>query len=193
MRASYFSRFWFVCLLSLFNLSFAVAAPPVTTVPKPLPAKRLDSHFIANVAAAGITFQQTKDTLDMTIDEQRTMSALPGLQAGHLIPRIAPADITRAPLSIAVDVVGVAFTVVILDAIYADMPDADKVVIQGYVIPRGSKQKQLCYTFDTDRETFKKLDLRVLTPKDFMLMTPSFMFTDWCKAIMKMEGQQKRS
>jgi hypothetical protein len=138
------------------------------------------------------TFKQTKDQLNITIDEKTAVDALPALEAEGVIPKIAPADIVRAPLGMSVAVVGVSFSVVILDSVYAGNAATDKLIVQAFVLPIGSKQKQLCYTFDYSRDMYKKMDFNKLTPKDFMLNTPGFTFTDWCRTNMQKEGKGKK-
>ena len=152
--------------------------------------KIAQEKFAANVASAGVTFKQTNDELDITINEKTAVDALPALEAEGVIPKIAPADIERAPLGMSVAVVGVSFSVVILDSFYAGSATADKVHVQAFVLPMDSKQKQLCYTFDYSRDMYKKMDLNKLTPKDFMLNTPGFIFTEWCRDNMQKEGKK---
>jgi hypothetical protein len=149
-----------------------------------------DKLFVENVAAAGITFNHVAGKLDVTIDEKVAVAALPSLEAEGVIPKIAPLDIKRAPLGMSVAVVGVSFTVVILDSIYAGKIDTDKLQVQVFVLPTGSVQKQLCYSFDYDRAEYSKMDLNTLTPKSFMLTTPGFTFTDWCRSNMEKESKK---
>jgi hypothetical protein len=178
-------------LITSFSIDTAFAATsssPRAAVSKT--TKSAEDKFIETVAAAGVTYKQLPGELDITIDEKTAVAALPGLQAEGVIPKIAAADIARAPLGMSVAVVGVSFTVVILDAAYAGNTTTDALHVQAFVVPTGSKQKQLCYTFNFDRSTYQKMDLNTLTPKSFMLTTPEFTFTDWCRTNMEKEAKK---
>jgi hypothetical protein len=197
MRTSH--HFGIVFLISSFIMSPAWAASMTTPAPasnkataasQPQKSSAQDKLFIQNVAAAGITFNHTADKLDVTIDEKAAVAALPTLEAEGVIPKIAMPDIKRAPLGMSVAVVGVSFTVVILDSIYAGKSDTDKLQVEVFVLPVGSVQKQLCYSFDYDRAEYAKMDLNTLTPKSFMLTTPGFAFTDWCRTNMEKESKK---
>jgi hypothetical protein len=186
-----------IFLVSSFIMSTAWAVSATTAVSSksasastPQKTSAQDKLFVQNVAAAGITFKHVADKLDVTIDEKAAVTALPSLEAEGVIPKIAPLDIKRAPLGMSVAVVGVSFTVVILDSIYAGKIDTDKLQVQVFVLPRGSAQKQLCYSFDYDRAEYAKMDLNTLTPKSFMLTTPGFTFTDWCRSNMEKESKK---
>jgi hypothetical protein len=191
----------FVFLVSSFLINTAWAASTTQAAAKPTvtraaatttPQKTTaqDKLFVQNVAAAGVTWVKTTGKLDVTIDEKTAVAALPTLEAEGVIPKISAADIQRAPLGMSVAVVGVSFTVVILDSVYAGKNDTDKLQVQVFVLPIGTKQKQLCYTFDYDRAEYTKMDLNTLTPKSFMLTTPGFTFTEWCRSNMENESKK---
>ena len=223
MRIS--SRNHFVCYVSnsmgiiFLALCLVMTSAWSATTSHAVTAKSAKDIFTENLAAAGVTFTQSKpstkpqaktkpaepanpqeqtqateqaqDALDITIDENTAVNALPGLEAQGVIPKIVPADLARAPLGMSVAVLGVSFTVVIIDSIYTAQADTNKLHVQAFVLPIGSKQKQLCYSFDYDRDQYKKLDLNKLTPKSFMMGTAGFTFTDWCRANMEKEGKKK--
>ncbi len=137
--------------------------------------------FLQNLAAVGVTYEQKGDKLDIIIDEKKAVNAMPALEKAGVIPKIPVADIKRAPLGMSVAVVGVSFTVVIVDALYGSDPKLDKLHVQAYVEPLDSKDKQACYSFDYNNAMHKKMNLNTVTPKDFMMNTPGFTFSEWCR------------
>jgi hypothetical protein len=145
----------------------------------------VQDSFMKNLAAVGIGYTQTIDKIDITIDENKTVNAIPSLEHAGVIPTIADVDLKRSPFGMAITVVGVSFTAIILDSLYLKDPKLDKIHVQAYVIPHASHEKQLCYSFEYDRGLYKKIDLNTLTPKNFMMNTPYFAFSDWCRAHMK--------
>lgn len=159
----------------------------VTTVSAAEPANAA-ANLKQNIASIGITYDQMKQNVDIVIDQRKTIAALPTLTSHGLISNIAPNDIATAPLSLSVALIGISFTVVIIDSIFSHNNDLDSIHVQTYVLPAGSQEKKLCYSFDYSRAMYEKMDMDNLTPKAFMLNTPSFTFSPWCKENMDKEN-----
>ena len=73
-----------------------------------------------NIASIGISFDQAKQNVDITIDQKKTIDSLPTLTSHGLISKIDPKDIASAPLSLSVALIGISFTVVIIDSIFSN-------------------------------------------------------------------------
>jgi hypothetical protein len=165
-----------------------VPAPNLTT---PDTSDSSNASFVSTLGMAGVTYNQSGQDLDITIDEQKTLDIMPQLEKQAIIEKVDPAVLANAPLSVSVNMIGISFTVVILNQLYGRSDALDKLHVQGFVVPKDGSPKQLCYYFDYDREMFKSLDMSSLTPQDFISKTPTFAVTNWCKTNLLKEQKAR--
>ena len=141
---------------------------------------RTQNRFIKNLMAVGITFKQSGNNIDITIDEQKTLNAFPILESQGIVSKQDVEASIKAPLSVSVVLVGVSSSIRILNNFFKNNNSLEKIHINGYVIPLNRKSKKSCYSFEYDRNAFNKLNLNILTPRHFVNSTIGFVFSDWC-------------
>lgn len=171
------------------NITFAQqteAAPAVQTTDK----AEIQKRFIENLAAIGVTFTQNGQNIDVLIDQKKAIAAIPVLESQGVIPKIATEDVKKSPLALSVGVIGISFTIVIMNMVFTENPDLKNVKVQTYVLPQEGKDKELCFSFNYTRQMFDKMNLDTLTPKDFVVGTPGFTFSEWCKTNMEKETKK---
>ncbi len=142
-----------------------------------------------NMETAGFSFTQTGTSLDIVLDEATFLAVVPALVKEKAIIKVDENDLKMAPMTVSVYAAGVPFSVTILSGVYAKFPALDKLHVSLFVVPTGSKDKQLCFSFDYTRSLYNALDMNKTTSNDFMTKTPAFAFTDWCKGLL--DGEQK--
>lgn len=161
---------------------------PATTPAAPTMTLPNESVFAQNLQSAGITFQRTASGVDVMITEQKVISALPMLTSHKVIPKLADKDVHAQPVTITT-IIGITFTVAILEDVYTKDKSVDKIHVQAYSLPGTDGDKQPCYSFDYTRADFEKLDLNKTTPKNFAATAPGFNFNPWCKNMMDLEAK----
>lgn len=174
-----------------------VVTPPVQSTPvtteKALTPEETKASYDKLIASAGVTYVLTKPNLDITVDESKALAALPDLEKqGMINGTIPPADVAAMPISISGALIGVSFSAVIIHTEFQNDPSLDKLHVQVYLLPTDSKSdadKQLCYSFDFTRELFNKTNWDTVTPKDIMVNSPNFKFSDWCQSAIDKESK----
>lgn len=177
----YLKLLTFICALSFVSITYADdTAPGITSQNFDIMKK--------NVANVGITFTQSANNLDVTMDEAKALSSAPELSKENVIAKIDEKDLKNAPLAVTIYAMSVPLTVTILTGVYAKDTSIDKLHITVYVIPKDGGKSQPCYSFDYTRDLYKKLDMNLST-NEFIDKTPSFAFSDYCKPILEKESK----
>lgn len=170
------------CILSL-----------LTTTASSAPLSYDQEQQIMSMEKIGITFTQTGSNIDIIIDEQKTLNALPKLISKGILSMLDAKVVNTAPLSISIIIVGISSTLNILNSAFQNNNNLNTVHVNGYVIPLGATNKQPCYSFDYDRNKFMMLNLEILKTRDFVANTPGFTFSNWCSTNLTNEADQLKS
>lgn len=142
-----------------------------------------------NIAKLGVVYTYSDGNLAITIDQKTVIDSVPSLMASGVLPKIEQRDLNKMPLAVAVDVVGVTFSIIILKSVFDENKTLDKLHVTAFLTPNSNDEKQLCYSFDYSRDMYQKLDFDKLTPKDFILQTPGFTFSTWCSNALNKESE----
>ena len=146
------------------------------------------NKFKRNLENSGIAYNNTNENIEITIDEKKTLDALPNLVSQGVVSLSDAAVVNTAPLSVSVVIAGITSTMNIVNDTFQRNPQLSKVHVQGFVLPLNGADKKPCYTFDYERSKFSMLDLGVVTPRTFITQTPNFAFSTWCMRNLTQEG-----
>lgn len=182
-------------ILSPMPISWAASTEKpatITTTPTSTDKAEIQKRFVENLAAIGVTFTQDGENIDVIVDQKKAVAAIPVLESQGVIPKIATEDVKKSPLALSVGVIGISFTIVIMNMVFTENPSMKEVKVQTYVLPSENKEKQLCFSFNYTRDMFNKMNLDTLTPKDFVVNTSGFTFSQWCRTNMEKESKSKK-
>lgn len=150
----------------------------------------VQNKLITNLSTIGVTYKRESNNIDILIDQEKSLNSLPILEEQGIISKMDTQVVNKAPLSISAVIIGVSSTLRILNDVFMNTPSLTKIHVNAYVIPIGSASNQLCYSFDYDREAFNKLNLNIVTPRQFVRDTLGFVFSKWCQVKIYAEGKK---
>jgi hypothetical protein len=143
--------------------------------------------FNRNLAFLGVTYDLVGANLSINIDEQKVLDAIPKLEAKGIIGKMDLTILSKQPLTVTANMIGVSLSVVILEQLLTRNNSLNSLHVETFIQPKDGSPKQSCFTFTTTSSAIKNLKLATLTPQIFMSSTPDFAYTTWCKAMMKAE------
>lgn len=134
------------------------------------------------LALTGIAYKQAGQNLEVTIEKNRALNAIPAMQqAGTVNPALTLTDINLLPVSLAASVVGMQFTTWIINYIYKTNTSIDNLHVQVYLSSADENNtKQLCYSFDFNRSMYDKINWRNFTSVNLANDSSNFTISDWC-------------
>lgn len=139
----------------------------------------LDQSF----AFAGVTYKQTGQNLDITVEQNKALNAIPVLQkTGAVNPSLTPMDVSLLPISLSASVVGMQFTTWIINSLYKTNNALDNLHVQVYLSSATDNVKQLCYSFDMNRGIYNRINWNNVNAVNLVTESANYVISDWCTA-----------
>lgn len=181
----YIILFKFIVMILISTMAFSFSINDDSPINDPLGPL---AKFKKNMASLGITYELSSEHIEITINQLKTLNALPDWICKGIISRPDSQAINTFPLSIIITLAGISSSINIVNSTFQRDHSLNTLYVQGYVIPTGTSKKIPCYSFHYTRNDFNKLDLSIITPQQFVKITPNFTWSKWCKNNMEIES-----
>lgn len=138
-------------------------------------------EFNSSLMVMGVSYKQEKDQVEILIDEQKALKAIPAMQAmGAMNPDISQTDINLNE-ELYTGEIG-AFNAPAIIAYIYKKTNANNLLFKIYLIAAddyGNNQKHLIYSFNFFRSLYNKINWDNFGPENLIKVAPNFKTSSW--------------
>lgn len=149
-------------------------------------------NFVQAIAALGVTYSLSGDELDIVVDQQQAIDAIPSMQKiGVINPDITQTEIDLMPVTHSLADIGLAATTNILSYIFQNsyIYQLHVDTFLSYTDDYGHYVKVPCYSFDFDRDLYNRIDWNNFSGDNLIRIAPNIDFSSWCVDKLNEERQ----
>lgn len=166
--------------LSLFLLSLCYAQTAV------------QENLVNTLTDVGISFEHNNSNLNILMDEDKIFLMIPRFQQlNYISKKVTESQVKTQSTTLSFQISAM-LTIIAIHDTYANDPNVDKLHINVYFFSSNSNSsKELCYSFDFNRDLFNKINWSTYSSEEMMKTSPNFTISDWCKSRLSSESKKK--